>query len=212
MVTPTPHPADDDIARLVGSAVRTRRLALELTMQQLAEQTGLTQPFISKVERGLARLSIASINRISEALGVSAAGLFGSMSSDQRYDVVRRADRPRLQIDDDDVSVVRAFTRRAGQVSIVEFEGGPSKLHPFHFLHRNDQICVITAGRYEFEVDGDLLTLGSGDTVSIAGQVPTRYRVLRSPARMLLVLVSEDVDVVRRPGPGRGSQRRPLPT
>jgi hypothetical protein len=47
------------------------------------------------------------------------------------------------------------------------------------------------------------MVLRAGDTLSIAGQVPNRYRVVRSPARLLLVLVSEDAEVVASPQSGR---------
>lgn len=201
MAKSTP-PEPDDIGCLVGSAIRTRRRTLGLTMQQLAQLSGLSQPFLSKVERGLAGLSLTSVERIAEALGISAAGLFGAMASDHRHDVVRRSERPRIQMTDG-WSTATAYTRRSGQVSIVEFEGGPTALPPFQYLHRNDQVCHVLAGVYEFEVDGELMTLRAGDTLSIAGQVPNRYRVARSPARLLLVLVNEDAEVVASPQPGR---------
>lgn len=199
----------DDIGGLIGSAIRARRHALGLTMQQLAHQTGLSQPFLSKVERGLAGLSLTSVERIADALGVSAAGLFGTLSSDDRYDVVRRSDRPRMQ-NGGDWSMVTAYTRRSGQASVVEFEGGPREFPPFHYVHRNDQICHVLAGTYEFEIDGEVFLLRAGDTLSIAGQVPNRYRVVRSPSRLLLVLVSEDAEVVVSPQPGRATTKRPV--
>jgi transcriptional regulator with XRE-family HTH domain len=192
----------DDIGRQIGTAIRTRRRALGLTMQELAQQSGLSQPFLSKVERGLAGLSLTSVDRIAEALGISAAGLFGTMADDQRYDLVRRAERPRIAMSDG-WSTATAYTRRPGQASIVEFEGGPTDLPPFHYVHRNDQLCHVLAGAYEFEVDGALMVLRAGDTLSIAGMVANRYRVVRSPARLLLVLVSEDSEVVVSPQPGR---------
>jgi quercetin dioxygenase-like cupin family protein len=128
--------------------------------------------------------------------------LFGTMASDQRYDLVRRAERPRIPMSDG-WTTATAYTRRSGQASIVEFEGGPTELPPFHYVHRNDQVCHVLAGAYEFEVDGSVMVLRAGDTLSIAGDVPNRYRVVRSPARLLLVLVSEDAEVVTSPQPGR---------
>jgi transcriptional regulator with XRE-family HTH domain len=201
MVNPTASETDE-IGGLIGSAIRARRHALGLTMQQLAQLSGLSQPFLSKVERGLAGPSLSSVDRIAEALGISAAGLFGTMASDQRYDLVRRAERPRIPMSDG-WTTATAYTRRSGQASIVEFEGGPTELPPFHYVHRNDQVCHVLAGAYEFEVDGNVMVLRSGDTLSIAGQVPNRYRVVRSPARLLLVLVSEDAEVVASPQSGR---------
>lgn len=200
----------DDIGQLIGAAIRARRRSLGLTMQQLAAQTGLSQPFLSKAERGLAGLSLTSVDRIAEALGISAAGLFGTMAPADRYDVVRRTERPRIQLGEGR-QMAAAYTRRSGQASVVEFEDGPADFPDFHYVHRNDQICHVLAGTYEFEVDGEVFPLHAGDTLSIAGQVPNRYRVIESPARLMLVLVSDDAEVVVSPQPGQGTMRRLMP-
>ena len=60
-------------------------------------------------------------------------------------------------------------------------------------------MCLILSGTYEFELNGEVVTLGEGDSVSAPGGVLERYRVLEPPGRMLLAFVSEDVDVVHNP-------------
>ena len=91
------------------------------------------------------------------------------------------------------------MTRRAGQLGLVEFEGGPSDFEPTPFVHRNDSVCLILSGTYEFELDGEIVTLSEGDSVSASGGVHERYRVTVAPGRMLLAFVSEDVEIVHRP-------------
>ena len=200
----------DDLGHTMGSAIRARRLAQGVTMQVLADRAELSQPFLSKVERGMARLSMRSLDRVAHALGTSAVGLFAGMAADLAVEVVRRSERPMLPEDDD--STVRitahALTRRPGQLRIVEFEGGPTVMSEAPFVHRNDALSLIMEGTYEFEADGQHFVLEPGDTLCATGGVAHRYRVLKGPARMMLIIVSEDVQVIPDPIVARRRPRR----
>ena len=59
------QPANDAAA----SAVAAARAASELSQKQLAALTGIDQSDISKIERGVANPSIATLERIAKALG-----------------------------------------------------------------------------------------------------------------------------------------------
>lgn len=55
----------------VGPLIKARRLQMKLTLTEVAKRSGLSVPFLSQVERGDAGLSVVSLVKISEALGVS---------------------------------------------------------------------------------------------------------------------------------------------
>src|SRR3984957_13134732 len=69
----------------IGAQLRAARLAARLTMAEVAEQAGLTKGFVSKLERDLANVSVASLIRLCDALGISVGSLF----SESRGEVVR---------------------------------------------------------------------------------------------------------------------------
>jgi transcriptional regulator with XRE-family HTH domain len=52
----------------LGARIRKRRLQLGMTLQDLAEATGLTKSFVSQVERGRNSPSISTLRSISVAL------------------------------------------------------------------------------------------------------------------------------------------------
>ncbi|MEI7548498.1 MAG: helix-turn-helix transcriptional regulator, partial [Actinomycetota bacterium] len=60
---------DDDRWASLGTAIRGLRLAVGLTMVELADRAGLSQPFLSQIENGRARPSMQSLYRIATALG-----------------------------------------------------------------------------------------------------------------------------------------------
>ena len=66
----------DDEALALGTRIRERRRALGLSLVRLAAMTDLSHPFLSQVERGHARPSVTSLQRIAAALGVDAGWLF----------------------------------------------------------------------------------------------------------------------------------------
>ena len=62
-------------ARWASSSPRQRRSA-ELTLRQLAEQTGISNPYLSQIERGLRRPSAEVLQQLAKALRVSAETLY----------------------------------------------------------------------------------------------------------------------------------------
>jgi transcriptional regulator with XRE-family HTH domain len=60
----------------VGEYIADRRRAAELTLRQLAELTGVSNPYLSQIERGLRRPSAEVLQQLSKALRVSAASLY----------------------------------------------------------------------------------------------------------------------------------------
>ncbi|GAG62095.1 unnamed protein product, partial [marine sediment metagenome] len=55
----------------VGQRIRTRRQALELTQQDLAEAIGLTPQHISAIEQGKRFPSLPALANLAEELGVT---------------------------------------------------------------------------------------------------------------------------------------------
>jgi len=56
----------------IGNRIRERRLKLNLTLENLAEKTDLTQNFIGNIERGNDNPSLETLIKIANALAVNA--------------------------------------------------------------------------------------------------------------------------------------------
>lgn len=65
------HPAQTEL----GARVRKRRSELGLSQMAVADRIGLHFTFVSEVERGERNLSLASLLRLAEGLGVNPAVL-----------------------------------------------------------------------------------------------------------------------------------------
>jgi transcriptional regulator with XRE-family HTH domain len=60
----------------LGDYLREQRLAARLSLRQLAEQTGVSNPYLSQIERGLRRPSAEVLQQLAKALRVSAETLY----------------------------------------------------------------------------------------------------------------------------------------
>ena len=59
----------------VGEAIRNARLAQNLTQQELGERIGVQRAQISRLEKGRTPISLQTISRVFQALGVATASL-----------------------------------------------------------------------------------------------------------------------------------------
>src|SRR3954471_9231717 len=91
----------------LGARVRTLRRERGLTLKGLGRLAGLSHPFLSQVERGLARPSVGSVERIAAALDVSVAQLWAPA---RRGDAVHVARASEGTIEERDGAVLRELS------------------------------------------------------------------------------------------------------
>ena len=66
---------DKKAKKMFGDAVRKYRLKIELSQEQLADESGLHRTYISDIERGGRNVSIVNIMRLAEALKIKPSQL-----------------------------------------------------------------------------------------------------------------------------------------
>jgi transcriptional regulator with XRE-family HTH domain len=70
----------------LGDYLREQRVSAQLSLRQLAEQTGVSNPYLSQIERGLRRPSAEVLQQLAKALRISAEQLYvqaGIVSPDE---------------------------------------------------------------------------------------------------------------------------------
>ena len=69
----------------LGEYLHEQRVTAQLSLRQLAEQTGVSNPYLSQIERGLRRPSAEVLQQLAKALRISAEQLYvqaGILSAD----------------------------------------------------------------------------------------------------------------------------------
>jgi transcriptional regulator with XRE-family HTH domain len=86
--------AAQNAAQDIGSFIRTQREAAQVSVRQLAEKAGVSNPYLSQIERGLRKPSADVLQQIAKALRVSAevlyvrAGILEPSDSNEVRDVI----------------------------------------------------------------------------------------------------------------------------
>src|ERR671923_2627438 len=158
----------------VGERLRDIRRSRRATLRTVADRAGVSESFLSQVERGKASASIASLRRIAGALGVSVADLF-EPSGPPRPRVLRREDRPALAFGV--LGRKLLLTPRPLQhleVFVGELDpGGSTGAEPY--AHGDsEELFVVLAGSVQLELGGELYDLEEGDSIDYRSSTPHR--------------------------------------
>lgn len=180
-----PPPAEVDL----GARIRALRLARGATLRQLAAEAGVTESFLSQVERGVASPSIASVQRIARALGQSIAELF---AADERAGIVVRVhDRRRVVYQG--LGAVDEFLTRATdgrlQVILSTIEPGGGTGDEAYTHDSDEEVVVVLDGVLDLWVGPEHYRLETGDAVTHPSRVPHRNtNPGPGPARVLFCI------------------------
>jgi len=173
----------DDISRAIGGRVRHGRGSRGWTLDQLAERSGVSRRMLVSIEQGSANPSVATLLRISDALGV---GLPALVDVDRPSGLrVTRADaapvlwRGRLG----GRAVLVAGTEPPNVIELWDWTLGPGERHSgeAHAAGTRELLFVLD-GRLELRVGQHAEELARGDSASFAGDRAHEY-VNASPAR-----------------------------
>lgn len=187
--------ADAEAALDLGRRISALRKLQGLTLVKLAGLTELSQPFLSQIERGKARPSMASLHRIAQALDTSTPVLLSSTTDSP--DASAHA-----EIDTELVSLVRAdegsmAVQDTGQAKALV--AGSRAMYPLEFVtrltefedyyeHPHPEFIYVISGVLEVDLaEQGIHVLQASDTLYFAGGVRHRWRVRGLwPARLLM--------------------------
>ncbi|MGH2682503.1 MAG: helix-turn-helix domain-containing protein [Actinomycetota bacterium] len=162
--------------RELGPRIRRLREDKGRSLRAVAETAGMSQSFLSQVERGVASPSVASLRRIAEALGESVGAFFAGNGGSGT--LVRVADRRRLvhpRRQWEDVLLTPPGARRL-QVILSTIEPGAGS-GPEPYAHDSHEECVIVLkGSLEFWVEDESFELQQGDALLLESRRPHRNR------------------------------------
>jgi transcriptional regulator with XRE-family HTH domain len=158
----------------VGERLRALRKARRCTLRTIAARSGLSESFLSQVERGRSSASIASLRRIAESLGISMADLFGPDGVPGPH-VLRRDERPalsfgilgrKLLLTPRPLHHLEVF---AGELEV----GGSTGEQPY--AHGDsEELFVVVSGTVELELGGEVFELERGDSIDYRSSTPHR--------------------------------------
>jgi transcriptional regulator with XRE-family HTH domain len=178
----------------IGPRVRALREAMDLSLRDLAERSGVSAPMLSQVERGETSPTLAVASRIAHGLELRLSQLL-RLDEESSVSVVRRAERRRggggaghaFEILTPPLPGQRAELSRhvlaAG--AATGGEGDPPMHEP-----GSREIAVVETGTVTLHIDGTEHELGAGDTVTFDADLAHRFENPGPGEAVLLAVVS----------------------
>ena len=167
-------------------AVRRQR---GLTLEGLAEQTGLTKSYLSKIERSQSTPSIAVAIKVARALDVDVARLFSDETVDQKLAVDRAEDRA---------------ASRERYIALAPDALGKS-MSPFviqaarkatdgasHPVHAGQEFVFVHAGTVELDYGDQSVRLGPGDSAYFDASISHSFRAVGTARAEVVVVAHHD--------------------
>lgn len=184
----------------LGRTIRDRRRERGLTLVALASATSLSQPFLSQVENGRARPSMASLHRIAEALGTTPQALFAGPARPSGALVTRGVTAASLPVEGDGSGArCRVLLPGDAPFHVLELDALTQDFHD-HWSHDGFEAVYVVAGEVEADVGGELTRLCAGDVLSYPARLPHRHRAVGpEAARILLIETKVEALQDRRP-------------
>jgi transcriptional regulator with XRE-family HTH domain len=194
-----PQNAVAELGAVIGARVRAERHARSWTLDRLAERAGVSRRMLVSIEQGTTNPSIATLLRISDALGVGLPAMV-TPPEPYRVQVTRRSDRAALWTSSTGGRALLATgTEPPDVVELWDWILGPGDEHRSESHSRGTrELLLLLDGEITLEVDGQDHTLVTGDAASFPGDISHGYRNTSDHAARFTLAVFE---------PGVGAER-----
>ena len=161
------HDAKTDVGRSLGPMIRRTRKRGQLTLQQLADRSGLSVSYISQIERNLLTPTVGSLKRIATALDIPAGQLMFAEagSTKSMVAVLRKGHRKHVGFPQSSISyelLTPDLRRRVSALWLVAnpgAEGGPA------LMHEGEDVVIVLQGQLSVDVAGTWHDLKAGDSI-----------------------------------------------
>jgi transcriptional regulator with XRE-family HTH domain len=183
------------LEKCVGTAVRALRQRRRLTIAQVAEQAGISDGMLSKIENGQISAGMDTLSRVARALGSTMAMLF------RTYDVP--AGDAHLVKRGQGMPFLRHGKRPGHTFQLLSYDQGPDKQFDCFLVtieqaseslptseHPGVEVIHMLDGSFEYRSGQSIYLLEPGDTLTLQGEVlHGPERLVRLPIRFVCTIV-----------------------
>jgi len=174
--------------KVLGERLRSFRKGRKLTLRQVAFQAGVSESFLSQVERGASGVSISILHTIAGALGLTVADLF-DQGNNSGYRVVHANDRPMIHVPGVRKYMVTRKPLQSLEVLECAYEPQASTGGPSHKHGDSQELLIVLEGDLIIVIDGQSHDLKVGDSIEYrSSSSHSVTNIGMNPARVLFVI------------------------
>jgi transcriptional regulator with XRE-family HTH domain len=183
---------------IIARNINTLRKKRKMTLEKLAELTGLTKGYLSKIERSRKAPPYSTLNKIAVAFGVDPAFFLEENYRDKKETQISFTKKSRGKIIRSVGSLAEGSLYGYGYEALASDKSGKN-MEPFIiepsfdeeaiFQHEGEEFMYVLEGRHELIYDGRRYIMERGDCVYFDAAVPHTGKSLgKRKARLLAVM------------------------
>ncbi len=166
------------LKKIIGKKLKAIRLKYDLTIQELAERSGVSSNMISRVERGLTIPSVDILLKIARVFNKSINYFVEEVRNTHEVVFTSPGRRDKTVYEDERNMLTESFTSGLRDPQFTSFyctvkKGGSSGVREMY--HPGDELMVVLEGRLKVTVAEETHILNPGDSLSFKSHLPHRW-------------------------------------
>lgn len=159
----------------IGRRVKALRNAKRVTLEDLAQQTGFTKGYLSKVEKSEKSPPVSTLGILARALGVSISNLLGEDDQTTSICLVKKDERPKIIRTGTSVgysyeAVAQNFKNKMMDPFILTLPVHAKK--QIRYQHAGQEILFVLEGTMKFHHGKEIIIAEEGDCVYLDSGIP----------------------------------------
>ncbi len=159
----------------IGKRIKAFRVQKRVTLEQLAQQTGFTKGYLSKVEKSKKSPPVSTLGIIARALGVTISALLGEEAPRTSFCLVRKDERPLIARDGTAFgysyeAMAYKYPNKTMEPFLLTLPVKPKKRTVYQ--HEGEEILFVIRGTMKFLHDNNEYIVREGDCVYFDASLP----------------------------------------
>jgi len=180
------------VEKKIGAEIRRLRLKKELTLDTLADRTGLSKGYLSRLERGLKSPPISTLSIIATALDVEIATFFPQKEAQPKISLVRPHQRIQIIRDGSEFgyyyeALAENFHPKTVEPFIITLP--PNSKGPELYSHAGEEMIFVLEGKISFIYGNASYTCNPNDCLYFDASVAHRADCIGSKESKALVVI-----------------------
>ena len=152
----------------IGRRIKASRIHKRFTLEQLADQTGFTKGYLSRIEKSEKSPPLSTLGIIARVLGITISFLVGEGEKQTSFGIVRKGERPLVArrgaaLDYSYEAVAHTFPNKKMEPFILTLPLKPKKktIHQ----HEGEELLFVLEGTMKFLLGNREYILEEGDCI-----------------------------------------------
>ena len=176
----------------IGKRIRRYRLQNKYTLQELADKTGFSKGYLSKVEKSEKAPPVSTLSVIGRELGVSVSAILGEETINDTICLVRQNERTLMAKNGEEFryayeALANPYPNKHMEPFILSYPSDDELKHTFQ--HDGEEMLFVLQGKMLFKYGNREFELDTGDCIYFDSSVAHIGQPIGDePVKILIVL------------------------